>query len=511
MRRRDLLHSTTALGFALATPARATAAENRSFSLETVRREARRLAEAPYAAAPAWSRDEVPDLDYSAYIGIRYRPEAALWADTDLPFRARFFHPGLHYRRPVEIRVVDDADVFALPFDPQAFAFDDPALRARMSRDLAYVGFNLYYAANWDRDVVSFLGASYFRAVGASLQFGKSARGVTVDTTRFGAEEFPRFRTFWLERPDPDRAEAIVYALLDGPSLTGAYRFAIRPGRSTTMDVEASLFPRRDIEDGGLAPITSMYLVGENDPLRRRPIARPEAHDSDGLALWRGNGEWAWRPLENPNAPRISVFADENPKGFGLLQRDRNFYHYRDVGADYEERPNLWVEPLEDWGGGAVVLLELPTDDEVFDNVVAYWRRDTKWPAGGRLDLGYRLHWGDTMPERLERPAEVVATFTGAGGRPGARSGATKFIVEFAGGALAMFDPEGAPPQAHVSASRGEVRVWEVLRLPADGRWRLEFDLAVDGTDTVDLRAYLGLGSSALTETWLYRFEPDAG
>jgi len=510
MRRRELLVTAAACSLAPIGRARAATDPGAAFSHEMVRQEAARLAQEPYAAPQPWSLEAVPELDYVAYTGIRYRPEAALWADTDLPFRARFFHPGLHYREPVEIRVVRDGEVWSLPFDQNAFAFVDPELRERLSDDLAYVGFSLYYAANWQRDIASFLGASYFRAVGASMQFGKSARGIAVDTTRFGTEEFPIFRTFWIERPRPDVAEAVVHALLDGPSIAGAYRFAIRPGRSTEMDVEATLFPRRDIDDGGLAPMTSMFLVGENDRLRNlRPIARPEAHDSDGLALWRGNGEWAWRPLENPLQPRISVFSDESPRGFGLLQRDREYDHYRDVGADYEERPNLWVEPLGDWGAGAVVLVELPTDDEVFDNIVAYWRQATPLRAGERIDLRYRLHWGSTMPARLERPAEVVSTFKGAGGRPGSRTGAIKFMVEFEGGNLPMIEPEGPPPEAQVTASRGQVRVLEVLRIPANGRWRLEFDLDVDGNATVDLRAYLRLGPSALTETWLYRLEPE--
>jgi glucans biosynthesis protein len=512
MRRREVLLSTAAFWVVSSRAAVAAEAEGPSpFSHETVRREAARLAAEPFSAEDAFTVEAVPEMDYPAYVGIRYRPEAALWVDADLPFRVRFFHPGLYFRQPVDIHVVRDGEARLLPFDPEVFEFDDPELRDRMGRELGYVGFNLLYAANWDRDVASFLGASYFRAVGASMQFGKSARGIAVDTTRFGSEEFPAFRSFWLERPSPDVAEMVVHALLDGPSLTGAYRFVIRPGQTTEMDVEATLFPRRDIDDAGLAPITSMYLVGENDQLRGRSIARPEAHDSDGLFLWRGNGEWVWRPLANPDQPRISVFADENPRGFGLLQRDREFGHYRDVGADYEERPNLWVEPLGDWGAGAVLLVELPTDDEVFDNIVTYWRPDAPLPAGGEVTLRYRLHWGSAMPTRLQRPAEVAATFKGAGGRPGSRNDATKFMIEFDGGTLPMLDPEGAPPEASVTASRGEVNVLEVLPLPESGRWRLEFDLVADGTETVNLRAYLRLGPSALTETWLYRFEPGAG
>ena len=495
------------------------------FDAASVRAMARMLADRPYAPPPTFSIGQLPEMDYATYGGIRFRPEAALWADAELPFRVRFFHPGLFFREPVAIHVVEAGEARRIAFDPDRFAFDDPALAAAMGDGLDHVGFNLLYEANWQRDIASFLGASYFRAVGASMQFGKSARGIAVDTTHFGHEEFPAFRAFWLERPAPDRAELVVHALMDGPSVTGAYRIAIRPGATTEMDIDATVFPRRDIADVGIAPITSMYMMGENDPVPPRVIARPEAHDSDGLAIWRGVGEWAWRPLENPETPRVSVFVDTDPRGFGLLQRDRVYDHYRDIGAAYEARPHLWVEPLDPWGQGGVVLVELPTDDEVFDNIVAYWRPATPLAAGSEHTLRYRLYWGDGMPNRLDRPAEVVATFTGAGGRPGARNHTRKFIIEFAGGALDMLERDGPPPEAVVTASAGTIDVYEVIAVPNTRRWRLEFDVdplasgteaqaTADGpasapTAAIELRCFLRVGASALTETWLYRLDAD--
>ena len=119
-----------------------------------------------------------------------------------------------------------------------------------------------------------------------------------------------------------------------------------------------------------MAPMTSMFLYGEDRP---RPFDdyRPEVHDSDGLLMQTGGGEWLWRPLFNPHALRVSSFSDEHPRGFGLTQRDRDFSHYQDEDAHYQRRPSYWVAPLADWGKGSVQLVEIPTDEEIHDNIVS--------------------------------------------------------------------------------------------------------------------------------------------
>ena len=477
------------------------------FDRERLVERARRMAEQPYEQPAEISTEKLPEMGYSDYTGIRFRRDHAVWFGEGLPFRLEFFHPGLYYRRPVEIFLVEDGQERAVAFDHAFFDYDDPELSERIANDLGgFAGFRVHHQTDWSRDFLSFLGASYFRAVGESMQYGLSARGLAVNTTNFGKEEFPDFRSFWIERPQPGDDSLRIHALLDGRSVTGLFSFAVHTGASTAMQVRASVFARRSLENLGLAPITSMYYAGENDWLERR-LFRAEAHDSDGLAMRRGNGEWVWRPLANPNKPLISTFTDENPHGFGLLQRDRDFDNYNDLGADYEDRPNLWIEPEGDWGSGHIELLELPTEDETFDNMVAYWRPERTLEPGEELQAEYWMYWGDEMPERLVRPAQVVATRIGRAGRPGDRQPGIKFVVDFEGGMLPRLG-EDTQLEAKITTSRGEAKLIEVVRIEETGGWRIEVDLEVDGEETVDLRAYLLLGDQALSETWLYRLEP---
>ncbi len=299
-----------------------------------------------------------------------------------------------------------------------------------------------------------------------------------------------------------------VYALLHGPSVAGSYRFVMHRTSGVVMDIEASIHPRRTVERLGLAPLTSMYWFSETYPTR--VDWRPEVHDSDGLALWTGAGERIWRPLNNPPTVMISSFLDERPRGFGLSQRDRNFDHYLD-GVKYDKRPSAWVEPVGDWGRGKVQLVELPTDDEIHDNICAMWVPDAPHGAGSHIDIAYRLHWlaYEPFPTRLGR---CVATRLGNGGQPGQpRPGPNvrKFMVEFLGGPLAEL-PMGQLPEAVLTASRGTFSYIFTEAVPNDvpGHWRAQFDLTVDGTEPVELRCFLRTGSIVLTETWLYQYHP---
>jgi len=510
MRRRDFLHAGVGAlalsglgphGRALAQAS--TQASGGGFDRAQLVEQARRLAETPYEPTPTLSADALPELDYGTYQQIRYRKDQALWGDSESPFRIEFFHPGLYFRQPVAINVVEDGTARPVTFSKELFDYGSSGVKEQVAPDVGFAGFRIYYRLDWQRDVASFLGASYFRAVGGAMQYGLSARGIAIDTTSLGSEEFPRFKSFWLERPRADATALTVHALMDGESVTGLFTFAIEPGGTTAVQVDASLFPRRELRSVGVAPLTSMYYAGENDWLDRETF-RQEAHDSDGLQLLRGNGERIWRPLANPGSPRVSAFADTDPQGFGLRQRDRDFDHYQDLGAHYEERPDLWVVPHGGWGKGAVELLELPTDGETFDNVVAYWKPDAPLPAKRESRFRYRLLWGDPTPDGVAR---VTATRLGRAGRPGKRAPGLKFVLDFAGGALAMLGPDQRIDIA-VSASRGEIEVIEVARIRDSDAWRAEFDLSVAGGDTVDLRCYLRQGDLALSETWLYRLEP---
>ena len=523
MKRRDLL--TRLLGLAacgiLPVPWVDTAmAQNRSpaegqpFSPEWLREIAQRLAREPYVpltdARPSW----LAAMDYDDYQALNnFRADHSLWAGGELPFQVRFFHLGLYFHHPVSLYEVANGVARPIAFSPEMFKYG-PRVKDRIPAqvgDLGFAGFRVNSRADWDRDMFSFLGASYFRAVGASKQYGLSARGLAIDTGMDRAEEFPVFQRFWLERPAADAAALTLHALLDSPSVTGAYRFVITPGDTTIMQVETRLFPRRPIERLGIAPMTSMFQCGEDD----RRIAddyRPEIHDSDGLALWTGTGEWIWRPLLNPHYIRVNSFLDDNPRGFGLLQRDREFGHYQDDAAFYHQRPSLWVEPLGHWGPGRVQLVELPTADETLDNIVAFWNPAQAVEPGQELRFDYRLYWGASPPFRPTSVAEVIATRLGAGGMPGQKKveSMRKFVIDFQGGRLGQL-PRDAKVEAVVAASRGEIRDVVARPLQQSDPWRCHFDLVAPGSEPVDLRCYLRDAEGALSETWLYQWSPPPG
>ena len=367
----------------------------------------------------------------------------------------------------------------------------------------------MQYHTDWQRDVVAFLGASYFRAVGAELQYGLSARGLAIDCGMERPEEFPVFREFWFERPLPDADHLIVHALLDSPSVAGAYRFDIVPGNTLQMEVDCALYPRQAIERLGIAPLTSMFQHGENDGRMARDW-RPEIHDSDGLSLWTGSGEWIWRPLANPAQLRFNAYADENPRGFGLLQRDRDFDHYQDDGVFYEKRPSLWIEPKAGWGRGSVHLVELPTPDETLDNIVAYWNPEDKPQAGQEWLFSYRMFWGTRMPHASPL-AHVAATRTGIGGVIGQRRTyfSWRFVIDFAGGPLGMLGTAAAVEPV-ISASRGEIEIPSARPLHALAGYRAIFDLRPtdESPEPINLRVYLRLNGKPLSETWLYQWTP---
>lgn len=517
MNRRDLLFRAVILSaFGLVRPGplgaqevpAAAVGERGPFDVAWLRQYARDLAARPYAPPADPLPETLAGLDYDQYQDIRFDSEHALWRDDELMFRVQLFHLGLYFEKPVTIHVVEDGVATPVAYTPELFDYGDNRFSPPLPEDLGFAGFRLHFHTDYERDMVAFLGASYFRAVGHTKQYGLSARGLAIDTALPAGEEFPDFRAFWLEKPAPDQTSLTVHALLDSPSIAGAYTFVIHPGRTTTMDVDAALYPRAPIERLGIAPLTSMYQHGENDQ-RVANDFRPEIHDSDGLCLWTGNGEWIWRPLVNPRELRINSYFDRDPRGFGLLQRDRDFDNYQDDGVYYDKRPNLWVEPLGDWGEGAVQLVEIPTDEEIFDNMVAFWKPAGPVEPGGELRFAYRLHWGSEIPGLWHRSASVIATRIGIGGIPGQEEGrdTTKFVVDFKGGALDLL-PEDAEVEPVVTTSRGEVLKPAARPIEELGGWRANFDLRAGGSDPVNLRLFLRIGEMALTETWVYQWTP---
>ncbi len=512
--RRQFITSLAALVGGEAVPAwaeglQAIAAPQR-FDYAALKGQALSLSRKPYAPPSTQLPRALEALDWDAYQSIRFRPDHALWHDDKLRFQAQFFHLGLYFRSPVRLYELADGVAQELAYVPEMFDHGQSGLDpATLPRGLGFAGFRLNFHTDLQRDITAFLGASYFRAVGGELQYGLSARGLAIGTGAPVPEEFPNFTGFWLERPAVGSNSVTVYALLDSPSVAGAYRFVITPGDTQVMDIDAALYPRTSIERLGLAPCTSMFQTGEND--RRMGYDwRGEIHDSDGLAMWTGNGEWIWRPLTNPRQLTFNAFQDHHPRGFGLLQRDRAFDHYQDDGVFYEKRPSLWVQPKSGWGAGSVQLVEIPTVDETFDNIVAFWNPARPIVAGEELLLGYRLYWGGQPPAQSPL-ARCVATRTGLGGVIGKKRTvfSWRFAVDFAGGDLALLSAN-AMVTAVITASAGaRIETTSARPLHAVRGYRALFDVVpTASTEPIELRLYLSCAGQSLSETWLYQWVP---
>lgn len=484
----------------------------RTFSYEALIERAKSMAKAPYKQPQKPMPDVVRKIDYDEWGKIRYDTHSALFANGPELHPATFFHLGMFFQKSVKMHAVEDGKAREILYSNSYFDMPKDSVAHKLSdKNSGFAGFRLQESRLRDdwrtQDWMAFLGASYFRAIGALNQYGLSARGVIIDSAEPTPEEFPDFTEFYIQGALKESDPVIVCALLDGPSISGAYRFSIRRTEGIVQDVEVALFARSNIKRLGLAPLTSMYWYSETAK-RRMEDWRPEVHDSDGLAIWTGQGERIWRPLINQPFAVTSSFVDVDPKGFGLQQRDRERENYLD-GVNYQNRPSLWVEPLDSWGNGSVQLIELPTDDEIHDNIGAYWRPEAPVTAGAEYRLRYRLHWlaDEPYPPSVAR---CVATRIGRGGQPGKPrpQGVYKFVVEFAGERLEPLWGDNVKAAPVVSASHGTIDGIFMEPIPNTRRWRAVFDLIPETSDPVELRMYIQGNGEALTETWLYQFRP---
>ena len=491
-----------------------------AFNFEDVAERARDLAANPYRMPASQLAPELRELDYDAYRDIRFRPDHALWRAEKLPFELMFFPTGRGYQDTVRINTIEAGGVKRLEFDPSMFDFGRTKLDTAKLRTLSYAGFRVHYplnAPNYKDEVVVFLGASYFRAVGQGQIYGLSARGLALDTAGPGGEEFPRFAEFWIERPKPGATTLTIYGLLDSPRVAGAYKFVVTPGKETAMQVNARLFARDGAKAGryGFAPLNTMFQFGENQP--GQDDYRPEVHDSDGLSIQTAQGEWIWRPLVNPKRLLVTSFAATDPRGFGLMQRDRAPTSYEDPEALYERRPSLWVEPVGSWGAGRVELVQIPTPDETNDNIVAYWVPNQPPLPKKPFDIAYRLHWQgvkgvDTVPSNK---GWVVQSRRGRGyvRQP---DGDLQYVVDFDGPALRALGAEAQLEPVVEIGGNGELRERNLFRNQVSGAWRMTVRIKrADAGKPVELRAFLQAavkqGSSGpLTETWSYIVPSDS-
>ena len=496
-------------------PAAAAAPAPASFGDQDVIRRARDLAAAPFDAAVPPLPAPIANLDYDAWRDIRFRSDKPLLGAANGNFRLELFHLGHLYKRPVIINVLRDGIPVPIPYASNLFDYGRTKVTTPLPVNLGFAGFRLHYPLNAPHvfdEVIAFLGASYYRFLGRGQRYGLSARGLAINTGAHTVEEFPFFREFWIETPDPAAERIVIHALLDSESTTGAFRFEVFPSMDTTVEVWATLFARKTIPSINLAPLSSMFLRGKNDH-RVDDDFRTELHDSDGLLMHTGAGEWIWRPLSNPLAAQQSNFLDNNPRGFGLVQRDRSFDHYQDLELAYELRPSYWIEPHEGWSEGSVQLIEFSTENETNDNIVASWNPKDPLEAGHSLTYGYRIT-ALTNDARLTPGGRAIDTFRATpkalGASEAAAPGATRFLIDFSGGDLAYYLSDPTQVQIVATTSAGRVlRTFLASNAHVRG-FRAGVDVAVDPGASCDVRVFLRAGVKALTETWTFPWRPQA-
>lgn len=488
----------------------AAAVEAHAFGFDDVTRQAEKLAAGAYQKPGSALPKGLKALNYDEYRDIRFRPEGALWRTLNLPFEIMFFHRGYFYEDPVAIREITAQGVRDIVFHSDAFDYGKNKIDPKELRGLGFAGFRVHFPVNtptYKDEVLAFLGASYFRGLGRGQRFGLSARGVAIDTAESTGEEFPRFVEFWIQRPTAKAKDLTIYALLDSPRAAGAYRFVLRPGATTALDVDARLFLRRNVAKLGLAPLTSMFFFGANQPAPHEDF-RPRVHDSDGLSVQTATNEWLWRPLVNPKRLLITSFAVTNPRGFGLMQRARSFGDYQDLEARYDLRPSAWIELKGPWGPGRVELVQIPVRDETNDNIVAYWVPDFQQKPKEVLPYSYRVLW---QKDQETRPPVgwVGETRRGRGGvRP--KDGSLMLHVDFEGPTLSRMPPNATVEAQLWTDSNGQVVERQLTRNEASGGWRFTIGIRrVDASKPVELRAHLASGNTAVSEVWSYVVPPE--
>lgn len=484
-------------GAAATRTAPAQSASQEAFAPSFVAAAAQRAASAGYSARRIES-DALQQLTYDQYRDIRSNSEEGIWRNEQVPFRVELLPAGFLFRTPVKVSIVESGRARELIGKPQLFSLGPLVEKTLANQPLPLSGFRVRHQINsrsvWDEFLV-FQGASYFRAIDRGGAYGVSARGLALRTAHPMGEEFPAFTHFWIERPGANATGIVIHALLDSESTTGAYRFAVTPGAETIMDVDVTLFPRVALDHVGIAPLTSMFLFDESERTRMDDF-RDEVHDSDGLQIVLDTGERVWRPLRNPTQLQISSFTINAPKAFGLVQRSRRLSDYHDLEARYEDRPSAWIEPTSQWGEGSVQLIEIPSNSETNDNIVAYFRPKNEIPAGKPWRASYRMRW-NSQPKLTPALGKATSTRTG----PTFDGKRRMFIVEYTGVGRATNELK-----IDAGASAGRLSNIVLQPNPLTKGVRASFELAPGDADVVELRMRLLRGERPVTETWLYRW-----
>lgn len=501
LKRRDVLKGALGAFAADFLPVRSRA-ESAPFSREAVVDLARELAKKPFAPPPADLPDAFANLTYERYAAIRLKQGAAIWASENRGFSIEPLHRGQIFSAPVEMFVVDGDRPNRVVYDPAKFDYG-PIKPPEKLGDIGFSGFRVLRSIDGapGDEVALFQGASFFRAAALGQSLGVSARGLSIRTADPHGEEFPAFRSYWIEKPPLGDNTLIINALLDSPSVAGAYRFTLRPGEATIIDTELTLFPRANIDNFGLAGMSGASLFTPLDR-RRQDDLRGMAGEVNGMQMLTGKGEWLWRPLSNRKDLQLSAFVDDNPKGFGFLIRNRDIAAYDDDDQHWERRPSLWIEPLGEWGEGAVQLVEIPSESEINANIIAYWRPRAPLVAGKEASFAYRQFWCYEPPTRAPLATAIDAR-SGRGPSPKLR----RFLVVFSGGALGDA-AKIANLKASLTTSPGVASNVRTFCAPQSKNCRVVFDLDLAGEAFCEMRLVLRAGDEPLSETWLYRWTP---
>jgi glucans biosynthesis protein len=495
-----LLGAAPAFAEASADPSAQADAQIQPFSSALVIKAARDLASRSYSAPNSDLPGPLGNLSYEAYIGIRATPDGMIWANDSGGFVLEPLHRGFVFTTPMQINLVEDGLTRRLVYDAANFSFGGVKMSAP-PKDLDFSGFRVFRRGDGGAllELAIFQGASFFRSLAPGQNFGVMARGLSIRAGDPRGEEFPFFREIWIEKPTRAANVLVIHALLDSESLTGAYRFTLHPSDATIIDTECTLFPRVDVDNIGLGTMSATSLFS---PLERRGAddLRGAAAEVSGLQMFTGAGEWVWRPVGNRSKLQISEFVDQNPRGFGFLQRDRDFDAFHDVVQHWERRPSLWIEPIGDWGAGSVELLEIPSDSEPAQNIIAFWRGKQGLARGQSYEFAYRQFWCWSPPVAPPKAIAVDAR----GGR-GANAKQRQFLVDFEADFLA--DPaKAADIKADLTTSPGRIASVRLFPTPGQKRLRVLFDLDPNGENACELRLALVAQGAPVSETWLYRW-----
>lgn len=478
----------------------------KSFDYEDLRKRAKELLLKPYKDPKKTITKSLAELNYEKYKDIRFLPEKSIWREEGNPFQLQFLHPGYIYDYNILINEVKNSKSFPIYYNSSYFDFSAIQLKEKISNELGFSGFKVHYPINTKEHTDEFLvfqGATYFRAVSQNQFYGLSARGLATNTSMPYPEDFPVFKEFWIKKPSSSDDSIKIYALMDGKLAVGAYEFEFIPGKITETKVKAEIILRKDVDRLGIAPLTSMYWYGENSEASH-PSTYPEVHDSDGLLVLNANDEWIWRPLENPKKPTVNSFKSENVRGFGLLQRDREFSSYEDAEMKYHLRPGAWIEPDGDWGKGSVQLYRNPTKQDSDDNVGAFWVPEEMPKVGEPFNFSYKIFWVNQNPNS-KTIADAVATRV----KPVIKEPDSYiYQIDFKGGKLKGIENSSELEAIITATETATVSEVSVQKIPETEKWRCSFKLShKPNGKPVEMKAFLKKGDSVITESWTYTLE----